>query len=215
MSFGLKPSEANGAIYLLFLKGAANAGSPNNLQVTVVSDGIPVDITKQDIGYAYQKVTKNPYLRRLAEALAKEISEYAESQGLSGDLAKKINNRLQANQQNLLTPKERAWASSFCQEIPGLENLASDRLPSLLSQDYQSRFEKRTNEKSKKKSQTDNNFRPSQRKPVADSQITPQRPKLADFANQEQTTTENDLDAPKRITKKDSPPRRNTRKDNT
>jgi hypothetical protein len=43
-------------------------------------------MTKEDLLNSYKHVTNNSYLRRLAESLATEISEYAEKNKLDGDL---------------------------------------------------------------------------------------------------------------------------------
>jgi hypothetical protein len=42
----------------------------------------------------------------------------------------------------VLTSKEKAWASSFCQNVPNLEQYAGDRLPQLLAKDYAARYDR-------------------------------------------------------------------------
>lgn len=125
-------------VCLLFLKGAASDGAPLSLSVEVLGR----EITKRDLLYCYEMVTGNKYLRRMAEALAVEISQYAEKNGLSGDLGKRIQTRHRASTGESLTPKELAWCSSFCQDLPNLANFSSERLAKLLAEDYDNRFKK-------------------------------------------------------------------------
>jgi hypothetical protein len=146
-NFGIHVAYAYTAIYLLFLKGAANSGTPETTTVNIFDqDKQQLSITKFDLIYAYNLITGNKYIRRLAEALAIPIGNYAEKNGLSGDIADKISNGLMSNANELLryplTIKERAWASSFSQKIPGLEKLSSERMPQLLAIDYNERFAK-------------------------------------------------------------------------
>jgi hypothetical protein len=90
--------------------------------------GNKTDITKYDVMEIYSTVTKNKYLRRLAEYLATPISLYAEKNLLKGDLAEKINNRIKSTPSDkdgkkapLLTAKQKAWSSSFNTNNPMLE----------------------------------------------------------------------------------------------
>lgn len=126
------------AMALLMLKGAANAGTPESMYVEVCK----LAITKGDLLLAYEKVTGNRHIRRLAEAAAVQISRYAEQYGLDGDLAKRLNTRLRADTGENLSPKEMAWANSFCQNVPNLGELSSERLCKLLAEDFNSRFSK-------------------------------------------------------------------------
>lgn len=151
-TFGIKNNTVTmSAIFLLFLKGAANVGTPNTVEVEVVDDdGTKTSIQKYDLLYAYQRITNNKYLRRLAETLATPIGKYAEANRLSGDLAEKINTKVLSKkavegeaQEPILSAKERAWCSSFGQNVPDLEK-TSERLPRLLAEDYLSRFNKPT-----------------------------------------------------------------------
>lgn len=91
---------------------------------------------------AYERVTKNKYLRRMAESMADKIGQFAEAKGLNGDLALKLNNSLLAEKEPPLTVKEKAWASSFSPAIPDLEKLAGERIPCLLAKNLQNRKEK-------------------------------------------------------------------------
>lgn len=72
--------------------------------------------------------------------MAKEIGEYAQSNGLEGDLAKRIQRLLRTKTGESLTPKELAWCNSFCQNLPDLNELASERVVKLLAEDYENRF---------------------------------------------------------------------------
>lgn len=135
------PSVALGAVYLLLLKGAANIKAPNSMQVNVLNEkNEQVSLSKLDLMAAYRRVTGNNFLRRLAETLAVEISQFAEANGLRGELATRINNKLLVAKQVPLNDREMAWASSYCQGVPNLAQLSSDRLPSLLAEDYSQRF---------------------------------------------------------------------------
>jgi len=146
------PQLALAAMYLLFLKGAANIKAPNSMQVEVLNEKKePVLLSKLDLMAAYRRVTGNNFLRRLAESLAVEISQFAEANGLRGELATRINNKLLVSREVPLNEKEMAWASSYCQSLPNLALLSSDRLPGLLAEDYTQRF----TEKSKGRNQPD------------------------------------------------------------
>lgn len=74
------------AVYLLFLKGAASVSAPESMTVEVLGR----DISKRDLLSAYQFVTKNKYLRRLAEYLAIAIGNYAERNSVDGELANRL-----------------------------------------------------------------------------------------------------------------------------
>lgn len=138
---GITASQAFVAFTLLALKGACNSSSPASMSVDLlVEDGKTIQITKFDLEYACQYATKHTFLRRLAQAMAKDISYYAERNCLIGDLAKRLNNAAVAKGEAPLTIKERAWANSFCQELPDLENMTGPRIPTLLAEDYQKRF---------------------------------------------------------------------------
>lgn len=137
---GLDKNTAFIAIALLFLKGAANKGTPNTMSIMVHTSETQTEVTKADLVYLYKKIHKNMHIRRLAESMAELISKYAEAQGLAGDLAKKINITLLRKKEPTLTRKEAAWCSSFCQSNPKVEGV-SERLAGLLSEDYLSRFQ--------------------------------------------------------------------------
>jgi len=122
---GISAKQALIGIMLLFLKGSASPGTPDSLRVT---PSFPVDdkltsivITKNDLLFHYNRVMGNKYLRRLAETLRDPISIFAQKYGLRGDLAQKVNNLLIAKGKNPLTPKQKAWCSSFNSNNPALE----------------------------------------------------------------------------------------------
>jgi hypothetical protein len=143
-SFVVSNQTAFAGISLLFLKGAANKGTPQTCCVDVVTeDGKSIVLQKYDLFMACQKVCGNKFLRRLARSMAKEIGMFAESKNLNGDLAIKLNNEVIANEESPLTSKEKAWASSFSQQLPELEKLSGgSRIPTLLAKDSKKRLEK-------------------------------------------------------------------------
>jgi hypothetical protein len=112
-------------------------------------DGNATILTKYDLMVASQSVTKNRFIRRFAKGMAKEISQFAEKNKLNGDLAIKLNNDLVASGEPPLSVKEKAWASSFCQIIPDLEDWCGQRIPTLLAKDYRTRFLENKNKKKK------------------------------------------------------------------
>ncbi len=69
-AFAIPTGTALEAVFYLFLKGAANKGTPNSLTVKVHNEGTEVEISKEDLLYFYKIQTKNTYVRRLAESLA-------------------------------------------------------------------------------------------------------------------------------------------------
>ena len=60
-----------------------------------------------------------------------------------------MGNRLMAEGEPPLTTKEKAWASSFCQNFPNLEQYAGNRLPQLLAKDYAIRYDRNNSLKAK------------------------------------------------------------------
>jgi hypothetical protein len=138
---GIEPHLAFMATCLLFAKGAANQGTPLTLEVIVVDPvtNEKTSVRKEDLIYAYRKTHRNPFVRRMAEAISTEISNFLEKKLVPGDLAKKIDARLMAKGEPPLTPQEKSWASSFCHGNMNLSNISS-RLPQLLAEDYNLRF---------------------------------------------------------------------------
>lgn len=121
--------------------------APDSLKVTVFDENknsIDAPQARGDLLYFYRSLTGNNFLRRLAECIADDISKFAEKNNLSGDLAQQIDRHLRGCEPDesgkrpaKLTPKERAWCSSFNQENPTLDSDADlkVRLGNLLAQD--------------------------------------------------------------------------------
>ena len=97
-SYGLTPTKALISIYLLMLAGAAITATPPSLKVEIKQDGTNayLEIEKGNLLGAYKLINNNPYLRSLAEALADDISNFAQKNNQKGDLANKINKKLLA-----------------------------------------------------------------------------------------------------------------------
>jgi hypothetical protein len=132
-------TTATMAVCLLFAKGAANKGAPSSLKVILYEGTNKFEISKDDLLFVFKKHQKNPFLRRLAETLAGDISTLLQKHGLEGDLSKTINRRLIDKGQTPLNKEEKAWASSFCQGNAQVEEI-SQRLPGLLAEDFNLRF---------------------------------------------------------------------------
>lgn len=157
-TYGMEEKHAYIAIILLFLKGAASSSTPPTLSVTILGR----EVTKRDLVNSYSLVTRNNFVRRLAEAMAEDIGYYAQQQGLHGELAKRIESIVLASGEPPLTSKEKAWCSSFSQAIDDLDKKAgSDRLTKLLHQDYDKRFGK----KQKQSGNADNKSAPNKNQP--------------------------------------------------
>jgi hypothetical protein len=142
IAFAVPPAIVVVAIWILFLRGAANKGVPDSIFTEMNTQRGLFCLSKRDLKYHYESVAKNGHLRRLAEYFAKDIGEYAHKNGLDGDLATKINNLSLSKNLGALTKREKAFASSFSQSIPNLEELVSPKLAQLLADDYNSRFNK-------------------------------------------------------------------------
>lgn len=123
---------------LLFLQGAASAGAPLTMSIDL---GGGKFIEKRNIITACSGAAGHQYIRRIAEALAIEIGEFAYNNNLAGELAYRINSRLMAETGESLNEREMAFCSSFSQAIPNLSEISSERLTRLLAEDYQKRFE--------------------------------------------------------------------------
>lgn len=148
----LSPLHAFVAIALLFLKGSASKAAPDKMFVEVLAiDGNLTKVSKGDLMEILFDTTGNRFIRRLAESLAIPISRFAESNGLSGDLAFTFEIEELSNEKPPLTDKEKAWSSSFCQHVPDIDTLATPRIKVLLGLDYQKRFNKKKNKEKKVK----------------------------------------------------------------
>lgn len=132
------------SIKLLLFKRAANKASLKTLYVEMRSvDNSIVKVYKRDFLQIYTEVTRNKYLRRLAESLTLSICTFAEANNLSGDLATRLEIQAISKGQPRFSLKERAWACSFCQNTAELELRSSACLRKLLNEDYTSRFSKK------------------------------------------------------------------------
>lgn len=140
------------AIALLFLKGAANKSAPPSMSVDIRAGDKAISVSKYDIQSAYSATTGNPFVRRLAETMATPISQFAEANHLQGDLAVSINNAMIAKDEDPLSAKEKAWASSFCQKNPDIQTEAP-RVARYLALDYQKRFDKKKQKGAQQKGQ--------------------------------------------------------------
>jgi hypothetical protein len=150
-SHDISQSKAFAAVSLLFLKGAANSGAPPEMSVDILTEnGQVTTICKFDLIRATQEVCKNGFIRRLGECLAKEISFYAETHNLNGDLAIRLDTIVRSLGKPGLTNKEKAWANSFVQNLPELKEFSGPRIPYLLAQDYTKRFSKPVTSKKQK-----------------------------------------------------------------
>lgn len=137
---GLQHKYVLQLVFILFLKGAANFGAPLKLTAELETPEGKISLQKKELMYAYETVTKNPYLRRMAEFLATNISHFAEKNKINGDLFNKIN-LLITTKDEPLTQQERAWCSSFNQKNPDcLEK--HQRVYTLLSVEYNLKFGK-------------------------------------------------------------------------
>lgn len=130
-----------------------------SVDIKVQNSPNPIPITKYDIEYACHMTTDNTYLRRFAEVMSKEVSEYALKKNLNGDLAIRLNNLAISKGGPPLNSVELAWASSFCQNRVDLSSLAGVlRIATLLAEYFQKRF----GNKKKKESSAKENLSPRQ-----------------------------------------------------
>lgn len=81
---------------------------------------------------------------QLAETLSIEINTFVEKQNLKGDLAIKLNESAIKRGKEPLSSKEKAWASSFNQKTPSLDNLVGPKILKFLAIYYEQRFTKTT-----------------------------------------------------------------------
>ena len=126
--------------YQLFLKGAANKGAPGSLSATISSpNGEKITMLKEMLLHDYKMVCKNAHLRRLAEFLATDISIFAFSNKLQGDLAPKRSALIRPGEEPL-SLEERAWCSSFNQKNPDCI-ISHIRVHTLLQLEYRMKFQ--------------------------------------------------------------------------
>lgn len=151
LNLDIDPKTALIGMILLFLQGAASAGTPPTMSVEIGN----IVMEKRHIMNACFNVTGHQFIRRIAESMAETIGLFAYKNHLAGELAYRINNKLKAENGTSLTEMEMAFCSSFSQAIPNLEN-KSERLAKLLAEDYQKRFE---NKKKSDKSINNNSIK--------------------------------------------------------
>jgi hypothetical protein len=139
--FKIPESTALKAIFILLLRGAANIPTPGNLKARILNTkGEEIIIRKDDLMYEYRFATGNNFLRRLADTMASEISQFAEKNELDGEIAQKINNLVLREGDAPLSLIERAWCSSFNQNNPDLSNNENTkRVAILLAKDLYER----------------------------------------------------------------------------
>jgi len=138
LNLGLTEEKAVIGMSLLFLQGAASAGSPITMSIDL---GEGKFIEKRNIIDACNLVTGHKFIRRIAETLALQIGNFAYRNKLVGELGYRINNKFKAETGENLNEKELAFCSSFSQAIPNISEITSERLSKLLAEDYQKRFE--------------------------------------------------------------------------
>ena len=112
---------ARDAVFALLKKGAAASSAPDTLSVSIShiteKNGkkviTEISLSKGNFKEVYRKFTKNTFLRRFAETFCKEISKFAEINNLHGDLAQQMSIKVLSTSGEPLTPRQKAWASSF------------------------------------------------------------------------------------------------------
>lgn len=154
----ISKSTATRATAELIRKGAANANAKDTMSVEVYCEetGTATEVTRYDVCMALFSVTKHKTVRKLAEAMAPmmleanlKVIKRVPTADLRGDLASKINRRIQAKAQNIppgetppppLTREEEVCCCTYAQWMPNLNQLAkSTRLKSLMEEDLMSR----------------------------------------------------------------------------
>jgi hypothetical protein len=148
------------AIAALFRKGAANAGATDTMKVDVrcPETGVTVEVNRYDIVMALQQVVGHKNVRKLAEAMAPEmLSAYLRIikanplLDLKGDIANRINRKLNLRKEDPLTREEEVCCCTYSQWMPNLNEMAnSKRLKGLLDEDLNAR-RKKTAKKADKK----------------------------------------------------------------
>lgn len=108
------------------------------VDIIVNENAETIQITKYEIEYACHYVTGNKYL--ISFAYVHKHLRIRIKNKLNGDLAIRINNLVISKEQSPLTVKEKDWANSFCQNLLELSEKDTERLSSLLAEDFQKRF---------------------------------------------------------------------------
>jgi len=131
------------------LKGAANAGAPDSMEVEVrcPDTKITTTISRYDFVMGLYAETGNKNIRKLAECLAPymipanlELIKKNPLLNLKGDLANRINRKLSLRKESPLTRAEEVCCATYAQWMPNLNELAnSERLKGLLEEDLNAR----------------------------------------------------------------------------
>lgn len=154
-TLSIEPELVFLGIMYLFLQGAASAGTPLSLSVDL---GNGKCLEKKNIINACNLVCNHGFIRRIAEALASDIGQFAYENNYKGEIANRINNRCKTESGSGLTDIEMAYCSSFSQSITNLNEITgSPKLARLLAEDYAKRFESKTNNKNKNPNNEKNN----------------------------------------------------------
>jgi len=125
-------------IFLLFLRGAANKGAPDSLNSSLINNENKITLTKGQLLNVYKAFTGNSHLRRLAEYLATDISNFAAANNIPGESVNRVSALLNRNEEPL-SSEERSWCSSFNQKNPDCIN-RFPRLSTLIAVDYRIKF---------------------------------------------------------------------------
>ena len=150
--YGISNRTALNAVCELIRRGGAAKGTPANYSVEVFCPDERAVVVKRDVERAVELICKNKRtLRNLAQTLAPLIvrtglKRYMINPTLdvSGDLAKKINNRLLVRKEKPLSNFEKIGCASYAQCIPDLDKMC-DRLAHLLAEDLELRSNKGAN----------------------------------------------------------------------
>lgn len=149
-------------------RGMSAKGAPPSscVEIYCPDEGTAAIFTKRDVDRLVELVCKG---RRSLRDLVKKLAPFIVRTGLrrqmvnpsldmSGDLAKKINNRLVVRQEEPLTSSERVGCASYAQDIVGLDKLcSSNRLARLLAEDLELRKKGSQNPKNKGKGSNEGN----------------------------------------------------------
>jgi len=166
--YGVSYRTSLNGICEIIRRGMSAKGAPPSscVEIYCPDEGTAAIFTKRDVDRSVELVCKG---RRSLRDLAKKLAPFIVRTGLrrqmvnpsldmSGDLAKKINNRLVVRQEESLTSSERVGCASYAQDIVGLDKLcSSNRLARLLAEDLELRKKGSQNPKNKGKGSNEGN----------------------------------------------------------
>jgi len=151
--YGIHDKTALSGIAELIRQGGANNGTPQSysIEIKCPQEDSVAEISKREVSTVCNLVREGMSIKDLAEYMALDIVKVglariraAPDMDQSGDLARKINNRLTYKGQPNLTPEECVGCASYAQRIPNLNELTgSDRLVTLLREDLAIRINER------------------------------------------------------------------------